>query len=494
VRPSIVPILAIVVAGGLWLNSSAACAQTPAHPTLPECRADDPDLLLPDLAPDAPSDARNVLVGGRREIQFTTGVANIGDGPLIIEGRTISTAEGLVTQGYQILWRRDGSQCARVTGKFEFHPTHRHWHFENFVGYELRRDDPVNGPLAATGVKASYCLLDLAIARGYHPTRNPRQLTNMTCDSQEGIQGISVGWKDIYERFLPGQSIDLDRSPAPVPTGAYYLVNAVDPNGILWEKDRSNNLAYLPTSVSLRAPADVAPGTPIPTAQPTPRTHRPRLHPGRIRPTRPPRPGRDVNTPAPPPPPTPTLERARPTRPIRGEVPTVPAPPATPTRPVGTGGTGVPAACASACVAEMSQMRLTWYDAVGLDFSGVVGSRGCGALTPSAGETGAIYMYNWMTDADLTDGSKDIGKRHIATFVLDGSNGATTTAGGSVQFSPVTNGVTVTYAAGDPPIGRQSDGVWFPVVFDVCISVGDQAVRGRMVCQPKPRGLLCHEG
>lgn len=494
----IFPVLAAVGAGLVLSTVSPVHAQTPQHPTLPECRVGDPDLLLPDLTPDTPADVRNVLVGGRRELQFTTGVANVGDGPLVIEGRTISTAGGLVTQGYQIIWRRDGSKCARVTGRFEFHPTHEHWHFESFVGYELRRDDPETGPLAATGVKASYCLLDLALVRGYHPSRNPRQVTNMTCDEQEGIQGISVGWKDVYERFLPGQSIELDRDPTPVPTGAYHLVNVVDPNRLLWEKDRSNNLASVPTSVSLRAPAGVSAGSPVPTVQATPRTHRPRLQPGRVRPTRPARPNRGVNTPTPQPTATPTVDHGRPprpTRPPRGEVPTAPVPPTpTPTRPSGGGGGELPAACASACVADIAQMRLTWYDVLGIDFSAVIGPRGCGSLEITPGAPVTIHMFNWMTDADLTDGSKDIGKEHTATFVLDELGRGTDSNGGSVNLTTGTAGTTVVYEAPAPPIARMSDGAWFPVVFDTCIAVGDQAVRGRMVCQPKPRGLLCHEG
>ncbi|MCK6555267.1 hypothetical protein L6Q96_11920 [Candidatus Binatia bacterium] len=499
-RSSIISALAILAVGVVSSNGNPVQGQAPAHPTLPECYIGDPDLLLPDLAPDTPADVRNVIVGGGRQMQFTTGVANIGDGPLVIEGRTISTGEGLVTQGYQILWRRDGSKCARATGRFEFHPTHEHWHFENFVGYELRRDNPRTGPLVAAGVKASYCLLDLAVARGYHPSRNPRQVTNLTCDSQEGIQGISVGWKDVYERFLPGQAIDLDRGGSPVPTGSYYLVNVVDPDEILWEKDRSNNLAAVSAGVSLRPPTGGVVGAPLPTVQATPRTQRPRLRPGRVRPTRP---NRDVNTPTPRPTATPTVDGGRPVKPAkptrpprpgRGETPTVPVEPtATPTIPGGGGGT-MPAVCESACRADISQMRLTWYDVLGLDFSAVIGTRMCGNLQPRAGAPVTIHMFDWMTDADLTDGSKDIGKQHTATFVLDASGNAVGSDGATVNFTSGTTGTTVVYQGSEPPIARMSDGVWFPVVFDVCVAVGDQAIRGRMVCQPKPRGLLCHEG
>ena len=459
--------LVIVTVGSLAGQPGTSAAQAPPHPTLPECDPSDTSLLLPDLVPDAPAQPRNIQSGSRRVIQFGTAIANIGDGPFIIEGMTISTANGLVTQGYQQILRRDGSKCARVTGQFEYHAAHKHWHFDRFVGYELRKDDPVNGELATVGEKASFCLLDLARVRGYSEAEFPRQLTNLGCDSQEGIVGISVGWKDVYERFLPGQSINLDRSADnQVPPGPYVLVNVVDPDGLLWEKTRDNNRSFVPIGVTLEPNPFIA----IPAT--TPRPHEPNLIPGRPRPLRPPR-------------------DARPTRPPRG-----PRPTPTPTpEPGATNGPSPPPVnpCANACPRNLSQLRLTWLD-TGLNLTGTIGqgngSPGCdGRMTPHEGDAGAVRMVNWLTAA-RTNTNKD----HIANFVLDEGNTGMTQTNGSVRFSAGSHGLNIQYSAGVRPHSNMNDGLDFPVVFDLCIQLGNHAVSGRMVCQPKSRGMLCHEG
>ena len=472
-------VLALAVATiGLPLSVTVASAQQiPPSASLPECQRDDPDLLLPDLVPDAPSSVRNLYQGSRRILQFTTAVGNVGDGPLVIEGRTVSTPEGLVTQGHQIIRRRDGSMCARQTGRFEFHPGHGHFHFDAFVGYELRTQDPFTGPLAATGTKASFCLLDIENIRGFPYTQFPRQVVNQTCASAEGIQGISVGWKDVYERFLPGQLIELDQSPATqVPSGGYYLVNVVDPNHLLWDKNPDNNTAFVLASVSL-PPLNIA------TAPPpaTPRPINPKLKPGRVRPTRVPRPTRAPRvplasqpTPVPTPPPTPRVATPVVPTPVPPTaVPTAPPPPVT--------------GCENACAYSVSQIRMTWYGALSL--SALVKPGPCQPLTPETGEQGTLSMTNWLTDRKV-----DTGHQHVATYTLGNNGAGDTSLDGFINFSRVTNAYRIVYSAPVPSVAGMSDGANFPVVFNLCLTVGEQAVKTRLVCQPKPQGMLCHSG
>jgi hypothetical protein len=521
----IVFIVALTVAVSAFSDLPRAAGQMPPHPRLPECQATDPDLLLPDLVPEVPRDNRNVLMGGRRFLQFTTSIGNIGDGPLLIEGFTISTPEGLRTQGYQVIQRRDGSRCARAAGQFEFHAGHNHWHFERVVGYELRTEDPVTGPLATVGEKASFCLLDLGNVRGYNPTNYPRQLENRSCSSPEGIMGISVGWKDVYERFLPGQSLELDSRSVSVPVGSYYLVNAVDPDGLLWDKDRSNNRAAVEVSVSLR-PGPAAPN-PNATPAPTPRLSRPNLRPGRDRPprptraprpTRPPRAGETVAptqpaaptpapaspspsaAPSPSAPSRPTVARperpAKPAKPTRaprpGEtIPPTAAPSPSPSPSPGTSpAPGGPSGftCNEGCLGGLSQFRFTWYDAGGLNMTATVNSASCRAFKPESGMTGEITLYDWYTED-----RRNTGYFQSSSFVLDGLKG-TTSNGGQIEFSPITGGYRLSFRFPDRPFSRMSDGFDFPVVFDVCLKVGDASLRSRMVCQPKPAGMLCHQG
>jgi len=99
-----------------------------------------------------------------------------------------------------------------------------------------------------------------------------------------------VGWEDVYEHFLPGQSIDLDPDPQhQVPEGTYFLKITVNPDGRIWEANTDNNSSYTSVTVQIAPPKLAA--TPLPTATPGPAKNPqlPHLRPGRIRPTRPPR-------------------------------------------------------------------------------------------------------------------------------------------------------------------------------------------------------------
>ena len=291
----------------------------PPHPTLPECQADDPTLLKPDLVPEVPADVRTLMRSSYREMDFTTAVGNIGPGPLILEGITTSTADGVFTAAYQHINRTDGSQCAHTAGLFVYHPQHKHWHFDRFVGYELRRDDPITGELVGGGEKMSFCLLDIRSERGFNPLQYPRTVLTQTCNSAEGIYGISVGWEDVYEHFLAGQSIDLDPDPDhQVPEGAYFLVNKVNPDGRIWEANMNNNTSFASVGVSLPPPALPATMPPTPTPGPSKNPQLPHLRPGRIRPTRPPRAAQPLRNNEPTPTRTPRQESSAMPTPTRG--------------------------------------------------------------------------------------------------------------------------------------------------------------------------------
>ncbi|MFQ5667091.1 MAG: lysyl oxidase family protein [Candidatus Binatia bacterium] len=500
------------------------------HPTLPQCQRDDPDLLLPDLVADKPTSVRNIFQGGRRVVVFTTAAANVGDGPLVIQGQTVSTPERVFTLGYQIIWKRDGSKCARAAGEFIFHPSHQHFHFDDFYGYELRADDPLTGPMVAKGAKASFCLLDIENIRGFRPDDFPRQVTNRTCDSQEGTQGISVGWKDVYERFVPGQFISLDLDDGTqVPVGSYFLLNVVDPDHLLWEKNTENNTSFVPTAVFL-PPPDLA----TVLSRPTLRPRRPILRVGRSRPTRAPR-VRATRAPrvratrAPRvratravrvrPTRTPRVRaarphRMRPARPSRPQrpqhpahprgphslpntptlVPTatftpVPAEPAAAGGPAGTPTSTVAPAtsCENACAYGVSQIRMLWYGS--LDLSMFISPRGCDQLTPDFGSQGAIQMTNFLTEA-----RDDTGVEHFASYELADEGAGMTSTDGTVQFTPVADGFRFSYRVDIPAPADANDGINFPVVFDFCLTLDEQAVKARLVCQPKNRGMLCHQG
>ena len=51
------------------------------------------------------------------------------------------------------------------------------------------------------------------------------------------VQGITAGWADIYDYYLPDQFIDV----LGVPDGAYILETLADPDGLLSENSTRNN-------------------------------------------------------------------------------------------------------------------------------------------------------------------------------------------------------------------------------------------------------------
>jgi hypothetical protein len=229
-------------AGALECSRDCATVCTNIH---------DPNLMLPDLVSLAPSYVRNARQGTHRVVLFTSTPANIGDGPLIVHGKTIDGPDGPVTVGVQEIWKRDGTSCTHDAGVFEFHPSHHHFHIGDFAAYQLRKDDPINGPIVAESTKVSFCLLDIAVLRSFGTS--PQVVSN--CLDQEGTQGISVGYADVYDWYLPGQSIDLDADPEnPVPGGNYYVVNIVNPDGLIWEKDDSLEANIGASSVRVPAP------------------------------------------------------------------------------------------------------------------------------------------------------------------------------------------------------------------------------------------------
>jgi len=76
-------------------------------------------------------------------------------------------------------------------------------------------------------------------------------------------QGITKGWRDIYEWYLPHQYIEVSG----VPDGIYILETIADPENEIEEEDKTNNCVsiYIRLSgISLGSPAAqiVGPGPP----------------------------------------------------------------------------------------------------------------------------------------------------------------------------------------------------------------------------------------
>jgi hypothetical protein len=205
---------------------------TPAPTPVPPTPTIDPDLVLPDLGTLTPTDL--ILAfgsGGQRLLRFTNSIINTGPGVLEVLGQHDPDKDQVVVT--QHIFRQDGTFWERLAGEFIFHPTHDHWHFENFARYEvwsLTSDRELDQLVALTD-KVSYCIRDNV--RGNGPAAAARSY--VMCD--QDLQGISVGWVDIYEFDTPGQIVDV----TDLPYGVYALQSIVDPADQLWEDDNANN-------------------------------------------------------------------------------------------------------------------------------------------------------------------------------------------------------------------------------------------------------------
>jgi hypothetical protein len=174
-------------------------------------------------------------------------LGNIGAGPLEVrpnQNRPCPTGQHNATQ---IIYR-DGNGNGRFNPRVDtalarhragcmvFHPFHHHWHFKASARYTLL--DPAHDDLVVVSArrKVSFCLRDSArLPRGLGTWTYP--VTYGSC-GRTTPQGISVGWMDVYQSFLAGQSL---RLPRRLDDGVYCLRTVGDPIDQLVESNNENN-------------------------------------------------------------------------------------------------------------------------------------------------------------------------------------------------------------------------------------------------------------
>jgi hypothetical protein len=86
-------------------------------------------------------------------------------------------------------------------GEFVFSACHNHYHFDTFARYELRRRG--SDTVVAPGQKRSFCVEDTRAATSTAPMK-------YCCRPECGnLQGVQVGWGDLYPSTLACQWIDV---------------------------------------------------------------------------------------------------------------------------------------------------------------------------------------------------------------------------------------------------------------------------------------------
>lgn len=207
--------------------------------------------------------AKGVRIGRRagvRHLLFSSTLVNRGVGPLEVvpqPGEICPRGKRDVAQAiyqdtnrdhrYQRLLER--RRVFRQAGCMEFHPAHNHWHVDASARYWLTK--PGVTKAIVRHAKVSFCLRDTIRL----PDRT-RHAFYGAC-SRDARQGITPGWGDVYQWFLPGQDLVLPRY---LPKGVYCLHQRADPLDLFRESEETDNdsvralhirrthVRYLPTS------------------------------------------------------------------------------------------------------------------------------------------------------------------------------------------------------------------------------------------------------
>lgn len=199
-------------------------------------------------------------------LRFTTSIDNVGDGPLLLHAHRDSTSTPTMKVRQAIQSGVDGSiagsynEARRETNSSAYYepaPTHTHWHLLNFEYFQLRTPD---GRVVVTDRKNGFCIGDRYTVSDdlEHRPADPDSPAGKLAERLDGhmcehhnpsavdvMFGISVGSGDDYKHDVDFQWLDLTH----VKSGTYDVVNVVNSDRALLEKNYDNNAASIAISV-----------------------------------------------------------------------------------------------------------------------------------------------------------------------------------------------------------------------------------------------------
>jgi len=201
--------------------------------------------LLPDLISALPTRLAVEQAGKRQLLVFASAAENVGDGPLIVDGKRPDRAKLRMTVS-QVVRTADGRTVRYAVPdriRYVVSETHQHWHLEDFARYRLLSSGNETLP-GKRDHKTGFCLGDRY--RSIGASRLPGAPDSAVYTSDCGLrsrqllglrEGISVGYGDDYLPAKEGQSIDITG----LKSGTYVLVHEANPNRSLRETDYTNN-------------------------------------------------------------------------------------------------------------------------------------------------------------------------------------------------------------------------------------------------------------
>lgn len=177
-----------------------------------------------------------VRSGARRCLRFDTHIGNVGEGPLEVA----YVIRGTRTRALQHLYLEDGTFRVREATASDFHPSHAHFHIEDFYVSRLwatEDGDVVGSEPVATTTKNGFCPEDTDAYGSDSPPHYQCMLDNRTEGGPHQIVGISSGYMDTYGYSLPDQYVEITG----VDNGGYILQITLDPNDDFVESSETDN-------------------------------------------------------------------------------------------------------------------------------------------------------------------------------------------------------------------------------------------------------------
>jgi Bacterial Ig domain/Lysyl oxidase len=203
------------------------------------------NVTLPDMKVLVPTSKISIgtnSVTGDRQLQFTHITWDAGTGPFEIDPTynsatgTASFVQAIYNSPSPGVWQFDHSVPLAVTGVF--HPPFDYrFPLTRFTLNKVNTDGSV-GSVLAVSPKTDYCITADAFVGGVPNAPRTSFIPQSNCATPTKPLGWSVGWGDEYDQTDNGQPIDLTG----VPIGTYILQATVDPDHVLTESNRGNNV------------------------------------------------------------------------------------------------------------------------------------------------------------------------------------------------------------------------------------------------------------
>jgi hypothetical protein len=232
---------------GLSLREATTIAYVRTEPTYEEIVASEiskanPAELLPDLIP-LPAKDLTLMTGedGDLRLLFSTTYINTGLGTLELRAdpKTSGIRADIDRDVLQRIFLKDGGYREKVVGNFLWHQEHLHYHYADFIVYDLTSEDDPNHP-ELTGIlqKNTFCLRDISRVLS-EVTGKKQEATYKICGKE--LQGVSVGWGDTYYYNYPDQALNVQT----LESGTYRLTFVANPEKRLDELAYTNNTSYV---------------------------------------------------------------------------------------------------------------------------------------------------------------------------------------------------------------------------------------------------------